>query len=210
MREIIREYSRAVLVVIAALIVLGLVTGGKYIIRTFKQAKEANEFIDLDEFKYSTYINNNIQLGIYELPILSKETEDKIILRENLTSDSDTENSTIYYKAEDFIKAYVTDSTSNSTINEICVTSIEYTSLDGNEKSRLKSTYFLNGEKTKKEDVLKYINEENKKAGKIIYNMSDFEYFTFKNEGNYTISIRVGADGMYSIRIFSISLMKLV
>lgn len=209
MREVIREYSRAILAVIIAIIIFALFAGGKYILRTFREAKESNEFVNLDEFKYSTYINNNIQLGIFELPLLSKESEE-FVFRTNLSNENERNEKSIYYLAKDFIGAHVNNGNVKDAVKDIYIISIDYTPLDGMAlEKRIYPTYFLNGNKSTKEEVMTYVNEENYKAGDIEYKISDFEYYTFNKEGNYTLSVRVNADGMYSTRMFSIALINL-
>lgn len=209
MREVIREYSRAILTVIVAIIIFALFAGGKYILRAFREAKESNEFVNLDEFKYSTYINNNIQLGIFELPLLSKDSE-AFTFRANLINESEREEKAVYYLAKDFIGAHVNNGDVKDAVKDIYIMSIDYTPLDGMSlEKRIYPTYFLNGKQSTKEEVMTYINEENYKAGNVTHKISDFEYYTFNKEGNYTISVRVNAEGMYSTRMFSIALINL-
>lgn len=201
MKEILREYSKAIIAVIVATIIFGIYSGGKYIFKTFNNAKENNEFIDLNEFQYSTYISNTIKLGIFETPSLSKSNS-SIIFRENIEEkniDKLKKENTIYYKADDFIRAEGAD------IDEIRIIDIEYSTLDASEKRvPIKPKYFIDGKETTKNEVIKHVSEKDAKS------VSDFEYFTFNKEGNYTISVRVNANGMYSTRVFSISIINLI
>ena len=201
MKEILREYSKAIIAVIVAIIIFGIYSGGKYIFRTFNNAKESNEFIDLNEFQYSTYISNTIKLGIFETPSLSKSNS-SIIFKENIEEkdiDKLKKENTIYYKADDFIRAEGAD------IDEIRIIDIEYSTLDASEKRiPINPKYFIDGKETTKNEVIKHIN------GKDAESVSDFEYFTFNKEGNYTISVRVNANGMYATRVFSISIINLI
>lgn len=213
MREVLREYSKAIIAILVAILILGMYTGGKYAIRTFKKAEEENKFIDLNEFQYSTYISNTIVLGIYEIPVVSKSSSDIVLRNEikpdNIYKDIDQKieaegrEKTVYYKASDIISAKTTN---NEKITEIRIIENEYFA-EGIKKGQvINPKYFINGEEKSKQEVLQYVNKENSKAGYAKYNISDYEYYTFNNPGIYSISIRINAEGMYSTRIFSLNI----
>lgn len=213
MREVLREYSKAIIAILVAILILGMYTGGKYAIRTFKKAEKENKFIDLNEFQYSTYISNTIVLGIYEIPVVSKSNSDIVLRNEikpdNIYKDIDQKieaegrEKTVYYKASDIISAKTTN---NEKITEIRIIENEYFA-EGIKKGQvINPKYFINGEEKSKQEVLQYVNKENSKAGYVKHNISDYEYYTFNNPGIYSISIRINAEGMYSTRIFSLNI----